>query len=735
MFLRELSQQLQCIPCFQGQNHHRDNLSEFSAGLCAVCDAIDITHILRDGLQEKDKVPLGLLPDIMKKSNHCTLCCLISSLIRCSWRLDNLPGVDLENIYCSLWAPGFGPPGPRLGEKERCRRLRLHVSSIPPETSFLFPRGPSLLSIQLLSEDAHKVSKEKYLHGRRMKDVVDVRLLRKWVKLCESKHRGKCLSAVGWSDNERLPNSLRVVDVIKMALVRAPPNCRYVALSYVWGGCGKEYWTSNANLTSRSKPAGLDVSIIPETILDAIRLVQRMGEQYLWVDALCIIQDSRDDKAAQIHIMDLIYHRAVFTIFSAGGDSARSHLPGLSEGTRTCKQHVQVVQGLHLATTLPSVWEAVGRSTWNTRGWTFQEHLLSRRRLFFTEYQTYFECAEDGWCEDVEESRFPWLANHPVRASESTGIFLPGFGANITVTFASYADFVTRYSHRHLTHESDIVAAMTALISAMASASGPLGSLPREPFRFGMWISYLDHSLLWQPSLDVPHTRRTATDDEHARWPSWAWTGWVGGVHYNNEAYSMGAFTPGGIHAPPVESLISAWNLIEENGNVVQLEVERYMTSRDASSARYVAPRSHIGDTSLGFSPPPGTLIFRTQRAKFQVLKLKAHEDKTMPHAIFDIFPLCPSPSKRAGRIILPASTPSSTVFEFIVLSRCGGVREMGNLFDHHAWGPMYVGCMLHVMAVREACDQQVWERVGLGVINEGAWVKTNAEESRVLLA
>ncbi|KAL4071472.1 heterokaryon incompatibility protein-domain-containing protein [Scleroderma yunnanense] len=670
----------------------------------------------------------------MKKSNHCALCRLIFSLVRHSWCLDDHPGLDVANIYCSFWAPGFGPPGPRLGEKERCRRLRLHVSSWPPEitTSLLSSRSPSHLSIQLLAEDAHMVSKRKYLHGRRMKDVVDIRLIRRWIKLCESKHKGSCLSARVWPNNEKLPDSLRMVDVMQMALVGAPQNCRYAALSYVWGGGGEEYWTSMANLSPRTQPAGLDVSVIPETILDAIHLVQRIGERYLWVDALCIIQDSLEDKAAQIHIMGQIFSRAVFTIFAAGGDSARSGLPGMSVGTRACRQHVEVVQGLHLAIPLPSIWEAIARSTWNTRGWTFQELLLSHRRLFFTKYQVYFECAEDGWCEDVEESRFPRLHNHPVRASVSTGLFLPGFGMNETMTLASYADVITRYSHRLLTYESDVVTAMTALLNAMTATCEPPGSNARKAFRFGMWIRYLDHSMLWQPRLHVSHTRRTVTDGEHSRWPSWAWTGWVGGVHYDDETYSMGATFPGTIHAPPAESLVTAWHIIEEDGNIVQLEVERFVSSIETSSNSYVPTKSHISDTKLEFIPPPGTLVFRTQRAHFKVLRID--DIKTMPHSIFDIIPLSPASSKRAGRIILPSSTPCSTVFEFIVVSRCGGIRRIQDLYDDLVWGPVYFGCMLHVMAVREACDPRIRERVGLGVINEGAWLKSRSEESAVLL-
>lgn len=62
--------------------------------------------------------------------------------------------------------------------------------------------------------------------------------------------------------------------------------------------------------------------MLPETIADSIGLVRQLGERYLWVDVLCIVQDDPDDKAVQIHTMELIYGSSVFTIFAAGGKTA-----------------------------------------------------------------------------------------------------------------------------------------------------------------------------------------------------------------------------------------------------------------------------------------------------------------------------------------------------------------------------------------------------------------------------
>ncbi|KAL4062152.1 hypothetical protein J3A83DRAFT_2404720 [Scleroderma citrinum] len=438
--------------------------------------------------------------------------------------------------------------------------------------------------------------------------------------------------------------------------------------------------------------------------------------------------------------MDLIYSRAIFTVFAANEDSARAGLPGLSVGTRTCNQHVEIVQGLHLASPLPSVLEAVTQSTWNTRGWTYQECLLSRRRLFFTKHQMYFECNRDVWCEDVEGGTYlKGHYNRPVHTSSSTGIFLPKVGRDAQPSVLIYARAIVRYSRRFLTYDSDIVAAMTALANALTLRYEPTGSDPKKVFRYGTWMRYLDYALLWQPRLDTSHSRREGVDAEHSRWPSWTWAGWKGAVHYTDETTLEGVVFSDGILSTPAESLVSAWHIVEENGQLTRLPVQRFLPSgnkEDETHERYLPCGSNDSDLELAFVPPPGTLVFRTQRAQFQVMKMDkgTHQDENMPgfYTVFDVLPLDPVPVGRVGRIILPTSTPPSMVFEFIVVSRDGGMR---GLHDELFWGDVYYGCMLHVIAVRQTCNSHVHERVGLGVIIEAAWLRSRPEEDVVLLA
>jgi len=73
----------------------------------------------------------------------------------------------------------------------------------------------------------------------------------------------------------------------------------YVALSYCWGG-NQTFVTTLATL--KEKEAGFPQSVLPQTLKDAISVTRSLGFRYIWIDALCIIQDSDEDKAAETKI-------------------------------------------------------------------------------------------------------------------------------------------------------------------------------------------------------------------------------------------------------------------------------------------------------------------------------------------------------------------------------------------------------------------------------------------------
>ncbi|KAK3613537.1 hypothetical protein LTR56_027824, partial [Elasticomyces elasticus] len=103
--------------------------------------------------------------------------------------------------------------------------------------------------------------------------------------------------------------TIRAIDVTRHCIVDLNDGERYVTLSYVWGDA-EQLWFKREEEMSLRRPRSLfsKQHLIPRTVRDAIRLVREIGERYLWVDALCIIQDDDDDRLEQIQHMGDIYH-------------------------------------------------------------------------------------------------------------------------------------------------------------------------------------------------------------------------------------------------------------------------------------------------------------------------------------------------------------------------------------------------------------------------------------------
>lgn len=446
----------------------------------------------------------------------------------------------------------------------------------------------------------------------------------------------------------------------------------------------------------------------------------------------------------QIGVMELIYGSSAFTIIAVGCASARDPLPGVRPGTRDPKQQIAKIQGLHLAVPLAVPSEAIASSVWNERGWTYQEVMLSRRRIFFTAHQVHFERRKDVWNEDVvtEPMNLTWDA-HPLKG-HGAGQFI-STGAmpcrNREEDLTDYMEIVKEYTQRKLTVESDIVDAITALFNALTKGFEAGGGLEKA-FRFGMPLVDLERGLLWQPTANAPHLRRLPADGMTTPWPSWSWAAWQGAARYADFRVfaNIQSGSTGSACAWMYQSLVEQWYIIDGDGQPVRQDVRHFGRTGEyfleAHSRTYVAQKGEIDpQLLLTKNAPlrPGTLVFRTSSARFDVTKAGdgAGADVVTNYAIYSILSDIPQPSTLVGRIILPCSTLSQTSYEFIVLSRADQGK---GFYDEDRLGKRYSGCMLYVMAVQKIQDEERMERVGVGVIFELAWLNSAAEQKMVLL-
>lgn len=95
----------------------------------------------------------------------------------------------------------------------------------------------------------------------------------------------------------------------------------YVALSYCWGGGQEEIMTTKANRPEKLREIAL--GSLPQTIQDAITVTRELRYKYIWVDAICIVQDDEEDCAREVSAMSLVYSGASLTISAAKANNSK----------------------------------------------------------------------------------------------------------------------------------------------------------------------------------------------------------------------------------------------------------------------------------------------------------------------------------------------------------------------------------------------------------------------------
>lgn len=181
--------------------------------------------------------------------------------------------------------------------------------------------------------------------------------------------------------------------------------------------------------------------------------------------------------------MDLIYGNAVLTICAADGADAKAGLQALHTEDDTSQLKADCARGVRLMVSRPPE-TSIKQSTWASRAWTFQERLLSKRCLIFTEGRVYFQCRSTGMSEEIYVDRrgAGWsldLVSAPLQ------MFRVLWDRPLQV----YMNCVALYTARHLTKSRDILAAFDGISNLLEKAMA-------APLIFGLPSSHFDLALL-----------------------------------------------------------------------------------------------------------------------------------------------------------------------------------------------------------------------------------------------
>lgn len=216
--------------------------------------------------------------------------------------------------------------------------------------------------------------------ARQLKPQVDMALVKRWINLCEKSHQNTCASKPGpllTPDNTSGLTVFRVIDVVDSCIVDAEPDMRYIALSYVWGkGFVPGITLVRENVADLYKPGAFhrNEAKLPFTIKEAMQLVGKIGERYLWTDSLCLIQNDTKDLIYGISRMDMVYQCALLTLVVAHGVDANAGLPGLNSNSLVIPRiddqlKVEVLPGVQMTIT-KGVYDGFMGTVYRKRGWT-----------------------------------------------------------------------------------------------------------------------------------------------------------------------------------------------------------------------------------------------------------------------------------------------------------------------------------------------------------------------------
>lgn len=367
---------------------------------------------------------------------------------------------------------------------------------------------------------------------------IDEKVVRGWISTCDTMHGDRCKTLPLFREEDQIRPRL-FVDTQQNCIVESKGiSAGYVALSYSWG--------QTRNLRNELKiceelqvPGVLARDEfhqqLPSTITDAFAIIQSLGQRYLWVDALCIVQDDEQHLHLELNQMHRVYAGAVFTIIAGDGADANHGLRGFKNLTapRLLQQKSiqlaadeSIMQDLR-SRTMGDAGDSRPKKVYYDRAWTFQENLFSRKEIIFEDDSVRWRCQCSDWYEDL-------LPDSRVDERVDNFWALPGkylaekwFHCSVPA-LSILSDIAGAYNSKILTFPEDA-------LSAFAGIQSTLHRIYPGGLIYGIPENFFDVALTWQPRASL--ARRKASAKSHSggishKLPSWSWLGWTGTIAF-----------------------------------------------------------------------------------------------------------------------------------------------------------------------------------------------------------
>lgn len=379
-----------------------------------------------------------------------------------------------------------------------------------------------------------------------------------------------------------------------------PP--KYAALSHCWGGSdhrlaigasidagnnsaqagavskhseaiidSRPFITLTLNLEERMR--SIPMEILPRTFRDAVTITRNIGLRYIWIDSLCIIQDSKSDWEHESSLMADTYKNSYVTL---AAESARNSHEGILNPRHLDFDPIKIpfnsdAHNIHTSMYVRPVqddWQTSitgAKSALCSRAWVLQESMLAPRTLHYGAQQMFWECKSCSHAEGdmtpvpqgLRERDWSWSRNKRFLADLGASSDRKDATALKSVLYMRWNSILENYSARKMTNSEDVFPALAGLASEFNLHLN-------DHYVAGLWKADLHRGLLWH--VIEPETCKAAAP---YRAPSWSWASKVGQISGIRDAdYIVGNYRADIKAEVTLKSLVDAFATVNPYGEV-----------------------------------------------------------------------------------------------------------------------------------------------------------------------
>jgi hypothetical protein len=297
---------------------------------------------------------------------------------------------------------------------------------------------------------------------------------------------------------------------------------------------------------------------LPSIFQDAIRVARKLNIRYLWIDALCILQDwfkpydeqfdwiRESAKMGQIFSGSLVTFCAAHAVGNEGGlFNENSHTafenPEVSfdHDRRSCYStsarfersngETSVLHFVDRQRSNRDKRRSLKDNCLNRRVWCCQENLLSPRKIYYCRDQLCWHCDHIVASEDrlVDAAEAPFSISPSLQGLDNLDPHATSFATRVSEYW--HGSLIARgYSRHETTYEKDRLIAVSGLARRVGAATN-------SKYLAGLWQSTLTHNLSWEALM--PSNEKTGVA------PSWSWASQTGGFNQRSDRGSVPACT------------------------------------------------------------------------------------------------------------------------------------------------------------------------------------------------